>query len=136
MKNNWYDKKIMKMVREKIIDKLEVAGEFIEGQAKLNISGHNGMNLKAVDTGNLMNSITHEVDKKELSVKIGTNVEYAPYVEFGTGEYAENGEGRKGGWFYTNDKGKTYFTLGMKPRPFLRTAFYENKDEIKKIMNL
>lgn len=35
-----------------------------------------------VDTGRLRNSITHDV--MGLSVYIGTNVEYAPYVELGT----------------------------------------------------
>ena len=37
-----------------------------------------------VDTGNLHGSITHEVDTAGNAVYIGTNVEYAPYVEFGT----------------------------------------------------
>lgn len=37
-----------------------------------------------VDTGNLRNSITNEVDMKEKTAYIGTNVEYAPYVELGT----------------------------------------------------
>ena len=35
-----------------------------------------------VDTGRLRNSISHETDKE--AVYIGTNVEYAPYVELGT----------------------------------------------------
>lgn len=35
-----------------------------------------------VDTGRLRNSITHTHDKN--TVYIGTNVEYAPYVEMGT----------------------------------------------------
>lgn len=37
-----------------------------------------------VDTGNLRNSITHEVVQSEKAVYIGTNVEYAAYVELGT----------------------------------------------------
>ena len=37
-----------------------------------------------VDTGNLRASITHEVDAADNAVYIGTNVEYAPYVELGT----------------------------------------------------
>lgn len=37
-----------------------------------------------VDTGNLRNSITHEVVQSEKAVHIGTNVEYAAYVELGT----------------------------------------------------
>lgn len=37
-----------------------------------------------VDTGNLRGSIAHEVDVDGNAVYIGTNVEYAPYVELGT----------------------------------------------------
>lgn len=37
-----------------------------------------------VDTGNLRASITYEVDTADNAVYIGTNVEYAPYVELGT----------------------------------------------------
>lgn len=37
-----------------------------------------------VDTGNLLGSITHEVDAGDNAVYIGTDVEYAPYVELGT----------------------------------------------------
>lgn len=34
--------------------------------------------------GTLKNSISHKVDDAEQAVYIGTNVEYAPYVELGT----------------------------------------------------
>lgn len=37
-----------------------------------------------VDTGNLRNSITHVVESAEDAVYVGTNVEYAAYVELGT----------------------------------------------------
>ena len=37
-----------------------------------------------VDTGRLRNSIAHQVNKEEKACYIGTNVEYAPYQEFGT----------------------------------------------------
>lgn len=37
-----------------------------------------------VDTGRLRNSIAHEVETGGKSVVIGTNVEYAAYVELGT----------------------------------------------------
>ena len=37
-----------------------------------------------VDTGRLKNSISHQVVDAEDAVYIGTNVEYAPYQEFGT----------------------------------------------------
>lgn len=51
---------------------------------------------KAVDTGRLRNSINCLVQDDE--VYIGTNVEYAIYVELGTGKYTEGG--RPGWWVY------------------------------------
>lgn len=45
-----------------------------------------------VDTGTLRRSITSEIHDKYGEV--GTNVEYAPYVEYGTGIFASNGDGR------------------------------------------
>ena len=40
-----------------------------------------------VDTGNLQGSIDHEADDRRAV--IGTNVEYAPYVEMGTSKMSE-----------------------------------------------
>ena len=87
----------------------------------------------AVDTSRLRNSITFAIsgekantqtytddkkgvynyigtapDDREKAVYIGTNVEYAPYVELGTSK--------------------------MHPRPFLEPAATEHRDEYKKIM--
>lgn len=41
-----------------------------------------------VDTGRLRNSIAHAVVESEKAAYIGTNVEYAPFVEFGHHSYA------------------------------------------------
>ena len=41
-------------------------------------------NFAPVDTGRLKNSISSAVVESENCVYIGTNVEYAPYQEFGT----------------------------------------------------
>lgn len=54
---------------------LEAIGLQAEGYAKLKAP---------VDTGRLRNSITHSLAPEEEAVYIGTNVEYAPYVEYGT----------------------------------------------------
>jgi HK97 gp10 family phage protein len=56
---------------------LEEIGSVAEGYAKRECP---------VDTGRLRNSITHQVEVGNLSGKayIGTNVEYAEYVELGT----------------------------------------------------
>lgn len=49
-----------------------------------------GTNRPNVDTGNLRNSISSKVQMRgENSVYIGTNVEYAPYVELGTSRMAK-----------------------------------------------
>ncbi len=47
--------------------------------------------LCPVDTGALKKSITYQVDADENSVTVGSNSEYATYVELGTGEYSEVG---------------------------------------------
>ena len=83
----------------------------------------------AVDTGRLRNSITKAVE--DQTVYVGTNVEYAPYVEFGTGIYVSGG--RQTPWSYQDSKGNWHKTRGMKPRPFLRPAFEKNLDEFKAI---
>lgn len=90
---------------------------------------HHAKKKCPVDTGNLRNSITHVVD--DDSVYIGTNVEYAAYVELGTGVYYPGG--RQGGWAYVNDEGNGHFTYGSKPRPFLKPAATEHSAEYKKL---
>lgn len=52
---------------------------------------------RRVDTGNLRNSLTHQVKTNENAVYVGTNTEYAAYVEYGTGYYFdENGNEKTG----------------------------------------
>ena len=58
-----------------LVAALEEVGLVAEGYAK---------RACPVDTGRLRNSITHIVDERTRHVVIGTNVEYAPYVELGT----------------------------------------------------
>ena len=78
-----------------------------------------------IDTGNLMNSITHQVPDN-YTVVVGTNVPYAVYVHYGTGLYAENGKGRKTPWVYTDRHGVKHWTRGVHPRPFLRQGIQKN----------
>ena len=113
---------------DKLTKALEDVGGFIVSEAKLNL--HNNDN---VDNGDLINSITHKVQGHVLSV--GTSVFYAPYVEFGTGKYAENGQGRKTPWKFQDPKtGAVIVTHGSRPYPYLRPAFYENKRQITEII--
>lgn len=61
-----------------------------------------------VDTGRLRNSITHEVDMSDHAAIIGSNVEYAAYVELGTSK--------------------------MAPRPYLRLAAENHSAEYKSLV--
>ena len=45
-----------------------------------------------VDTGRLRNSISHAVDEKEPAAYIGTNVEYAKYVELSDSMHHNTGK--------------------------------------------
>lgn len=78
---------------------LTACGLQAEGYAKL---------LCPVDTGNLRNSITNALDGSGKTVYVGTNVEYAPYVEYGT-----------------------YRT---RAQPYLKPAFEEHVSEYKSII--
>lgn len=60
-----------------------------------------------VDTGRLRNSITNAVRTDEKAVYIGTNVEYAAFVELGTSR--------------------------MKPRPYLKPAATQHNAEYKSL---
>ena len=75
-------KEAMELKNEAITRALEKIGLMAEAYAKVEIT-----NQGAVDTGNLRNSITHEA--RENYVVVGTNVEYAPYVELGTHKMKE-----------------------------------------------
>ena len=80
---------------------LEALGIEAEGNAVTEIT-----DMKAVDTGRLRGSISHAHDND--AAYIGTNVEYAPYVEFGT--------------------------YRMDARPFLRNAVSKYSDDYKAII--
>lgn len=86
-----------------------------------------------IRTGALRNSITHRSDGK--SAVIGSNLEYAPYVEYGTGVYAESG-GRSTPWIYQDDEGNWHRTVGMKPRHFLKDAIEKHLPEFQRILEL
>ena len=84
------------------------------------------------DTGALLRSITSKVEG--LEGIIYTPLEYAPYIEYGTGLFAE-GNGRKDvPWNYQDDKGNWHSTSGLKPHPFMRPSLDENREKILKIL--
>lgn len=85
-------------------------GAAMEGEIKVAIR-----DMGVIDTGNLLNSISHElgaIDKNVVIVYIGTNVEYAPYPELG--------------W----SRGGTKIAA----RPYMRQPFDERQDAIVSLM--
>lgn len=82
--------------------------------------------------GELRRSITSDVNG-EIGI-IYTPLEYAPYVEFGTGLFAEEGGRKDVPWCYQDDEGNWHTTSGMPPQPFMRPALDENREEIKRIL--
>lgn len=114
------------------------------------------------NSGELRRSIASKVENYEGIVY--TPLEYAPYVEYGTGLFAEDGKGRSEvPWVYVEgssrtsnkktiykneaeaeraaaylkeEKGlKAVVTYGQHPEPFLRPALDENREEILRIFS-
>lgn len=83
------------------------------------------------DLGNLARSIQYEVEGNTCTVS--APLEYAPYVEYGTGLFAEQG-GRKTPWTYKDEEGNFHTTSGQRPQPFLRPAFNEAQAGIVQLL--
>lgn len=109
--------------------------------------------------GALRRSITSKVEDNQGVVF--TPLFYAPYVEYGTGIYAEDGKGRQNvPWVYVEGSTKessssktyteqeaeatvqylrskgleAYKSYGRKPEPFMRPALYENREKILELI--
>ena len=98
----------------------ECAGE-LESAAKRNTR---------VDTSKTKNAWSHYVDEAKHEATIGNPEENSIWEEFGTGEHALKGNGRKGGWFYVDEKGEGHFTHGKKPSRAFHHAFESLKKPI------
>ena len=79
--------------------------------------------------GTLRNSITHGIENGDTAY-IGSNVEYAPYVELGTGpQFQSPPEWEQ----FTAQRGSGA-GKGIKPRHFLRDAIQDHRDEYNDII--
>lgn len=143
---------------EKAVERAaEIIGGMIESKAKENITDNGN-----VDTGLLRNSITHGIEGGKTSISsykadrgsgsgsysgtipkgndsgtvvvVGTNVFYAPFIELGTGKFAEGGGGQSVPWKYKDEKGNWYTTSGYPPHPFLRPAVEGHADEYRQVL--
>lgn len=97
-------KQILEATNEAINNALETIG---------NMAADYAAGLAPVDTGRLQNSITSEVSESEKAVYVGTNVEYAPFVEYG----------------HRTQSGKT-----VEGKPFLKPAIESHLDEYKHVL--
>lgn len=108
-----YSIKVKDVIREKALTFLEEAGSEVESMTVRN---------QVRDTGQTAGSFDHVVDDGDLAVHIGSNYENAIWEEFGTGEFAEKGDGRKGYWVFVKGSsgggkgGKSYSTIGEAKR--------------------
>ena len=102
----------------------ECTGE-LESQVKRN---------SRVDTGKTKNSFQHKVTKdgdEHIGV-VGSSDENAIWEEFGTGEHALEGNGRKGGWAYKDAEGHWHYTTGKNPSRAFWKAYTSTKNAIIK----
>jgi HK97 gp10 family phage protein len=129
----------IKIEVDELIKKFQEAGIQIANQAAKAVEKccimveSDAKQLCPVDTGRLKGSITHRLkkDKNEIVGEIGTNVEYAAAVEFGSSEEWKGTFVGKGGKY---KKRKLYSkTFNRKiARPFLYPALKMNELKIKK----
>ena len=139
--------KVTEALQEASIQFLEEAASELESQAKRKtVRGR-------VNGGDTIGKWSHIVDESKLEATIGNTSQNAVWEEFGTGEHALEGKGRRGGWYiligegegqisqqvvdaynmtvkHGKDGKKFAYTTGKKPKRMLFTAFEENKAKI------
>ena len=114
---------------QKFIQAMQRACDIVENTAKKKASEFR-------DTGDLYRSIANRIEQDDNGIigVIYTPILYAPYVEFGTGLFAEEAGRKDVPWHYQDDKGNWHTTSGQHPQPFLRPALEENRESIKRIL--
>lgn len=86
----------------------------------------------AYDTGNLHRNIV--IEKIAKGYAVGTNVKYAPFIEFGTGTRGDPSVShtQRETWRYKDSQGNWHTAHAMRPRPYMRPAFENNKTYVVK----
>lgn len=115
--------RVKKSLKDKGVAWLNEACGELEGQTKRN---------SRVVSGKTKGSFRYAVDEERLEGAVGSSYENAIWEEYGTGEYALHGDGRKGGWFYVDERGKGHFTRGKRPKRPLYKAFTSLKSKLIK----
>jgi HK97 gp10 family phage protein len=123
--------------------------EHTKNQAVKNAINESALNIQKgakrrcpVDTGRLRSSIAMQPYNEGFTMRVGTKVHYAPYVEFGTGKFVDvpagvdvPTTGRQTPWRYPESRGgvetgEMIWTSGNKPQPFLFPASEEEKPKL------
>jgi len=118
-----FERKVIKDVKRIVAE----TAEMIVSQAKA---------LAPVDEGHLKNSINVHYYNRGLSAEIIVGAEYAIYVEYGTGIYAKDGNGRKTPWVYYSDKlGRYVYTRGIHAQPYWNPSVERARAFFKTEMN-
>lgn len=121
---------------EEVLEEIESLADTGELEATLGkacaLVERSAKELAPKDTGALKRSITSKVEGTEGIIY--TPLEYAPYIEYGTGLFAENGGRTDVPWNYKDDKGQWHSTSGIKPQPFMRPALNQNRENIIKLI--
>ena len=109
---------------------LEMIGLKAEGYAKklCPVGTVESTGIKGYRGGTLRDSITHTVDGD--TVAVGSNVEYAPYVELGTGPHFEPPPDWE---TFSSKRGSGVGRGYVKPRRYLQPAIEEHAGEYKTI---
>lgn len=118
-----YSMQVKAALDEKAAQFLEEAASEVESAARRN---------SRVRSGQLKGSWTHIVNGNEAT--IGSPLQNAIWEEYGTGEYAAGGDGRKGGWVYRDAAGDWHFTFGKRPNHTLQRAFESTKGKAVKLI--
>ena len=120
-----YTIEVQNVMNSKILAVLEEVSGELESQAKRN---------SRVATGKTKNSFRHYISGSlkagEFRANIGSSYKNAIWEEFGTGEHALAGNGRKGGWSYKDAKGNWHHTNGKTPTRAFWKAFTALKSAI------
>ena len=117
---------------------IDVPNELYKGMERACLGVERAAKEKAPSaSGTLRSSITHKVEGMGTwspEGVVGTpGIEYAPYVEAGTGIHATMGSRAKQiPWHYCDAAGNWHTTYGMEARPFLKPARDENISAILK----
>ena len=85
-------------------------------------------------TGQTKGSYKYKVvpDSQASTVYIGSDYQNAIWEEYGTGEFALKGNGRKSPWTYKSSDGHFYRTHGKTANRPLHRAFVSTKEKIKR----